>query len=427
MEARVEGSVPLALANGALADRAARVTGTARVKADIAGALVAPHISGDIRITDATFTDPSTGLALVAVAGSARFTQTTLWIDGITGSSAKGGVLSGRGKLSQAANGTMVAELGLDLDGLTFDDHELMSGKVGGNITLAGPIHSLNARGVINVKRLDVIVPNQLPRSIAKLELRHVNAPETRHTAREQAPESSVPINVGLDLKLEAADRIFVRGRGLDAQLGGALHVRGTTDRPIADGGFAMERGRFTIVGRQLDFTRGKVFFGGSVEPQLEMEATAAADGFTISVFITGPASKPTFRFLSVPGLPEDEVVARLLFNKSLTKLSPLQLAQLANEIDKIGGLSSGPGALDQIKGLLGIDVLDVTVEKQGAAAVSAGSYVNENTYIGVRQGTTASSSRVIIDHNLTKNLKARGELGADGNSKVGLGVEWDY
>lgn len=234
-------------------------------------------------------------------------------------------------------------------------------------------------------------------------------------------------MRIALDIGLEAANRIFVKGRGVDAQLGGALRVRGTTDNIIANGSFDLERGRLSVLGRQLDFRHGWLFFAGSTDPLLDMEAVADVDGVTVSVLVTGPASRPTFKFASVPQLPEDEIVARLLFNKSLAKLSPGQLAQLAGEIDKIGGLSSGPGVLNQVKGALGVDVFDVTTDKNDDAQVSAGSYADENTYVGVRQGTSASSSRVIIDHDLNKNLKARGELGADGNSKIGIGVEWDY
>lgn len=58
---------------------------------------------------------------------------------------------------------------------------------------------------------------------------------------------------------------------------------------------------------------------------------------------------------------------------------------------------------------------------------MSAGSYLNDQTYVGVQQGTAAKSSRVVIDHDLTKHLKAKGEVGADGKSKVGIGIEWEY
>jgi translocation and assembly module TamB len=157
------------------------------------------------------------------------------------------------------------------------------------------------------------------------------------------------------------------------------------------------------------------------------MEAAAAAGNTTVIVTVSGSSANPKFTFSSIPALPEDEVVALLLFNKDLAGLSPLQLAQLASEIDKIGGLSSGPGMLDQLKASVGIDVLDIGTDSEGDPTVSAGSYVSESTFVGVKQGTAAGSSQVVIDHELTKTLKARGELGADGKSKIGVGFEWDY
>jgi len=163
------------------------------------------------------------------------------------------------------------------------------------------------------------------------------------------------------------------------------------------------------------------------LEPVLDMEAVTVADKITIVVSIAGVASKPAFKLSSKPELPEDEIIARLLFNKDLVGLSPLQLVQLASEVDKIGGLSSGPGIMDKLKSSVGIDVLDVSTDKTGAAKVSAGSYVTDKIYVGVRQGANANSSRVIIDDDFTKNLKARGEVGADGNSKLGIGLEWNY
>jgi len=218
-----------------------------------------------------------------------------------------------------------------------------------------------------------------------------------------------------------------VKGRGLDAQLGGDLRIRGESNAPLANGAFQIVRGRLDILGRRLEFRRGRILFDGALEPLLDMEAATTVDNVTVIVTITGPASAPVFKFSSEPELPEEEVIARLLFNKALVGLSPLQLVQLASEADKIGGLSSGPGIFENLKQSVGVDVLDISTDKEGKARVSAGSYVTDKTFVGVRQGTNAASSRVVIDHDLTKNLKARGEVGADGNSKLGIGLEWNY
>lgn len=50
---------------------------------------------------------------------------------------------------------------------------------------------------------------------------------------------------------------------------------------------------------------------------------------------------------------------------------------------------------------------------------------MNENLFVGVEQGTGSKSSRVKIDLDITKNMKIRGEVGADEESKVGVGFEW--
>ena len=430
VKAQITGDLPLALANGILGARATRVGGRATLAAEVGGTIAAPAIAGSLSLANVTVDDPGTGLKLTDTKGIVRFTQSKISIEKLEATSAKGGTLNANGNVVIDGSAPVDIQLALGLSGFKFDDRQLMAGEVDGALDIRGTPSALTAGGTIYIKRLDVTVPNQLPRSVSELELKHVNAPthiQKREKARSGEGSEGEPMHVALDIRIEAANRIFVRGRGLDAQLGGDLRLQGTAARPMAVGAFAMERGRLAILGRQLDFKRGNLDFNGSVEPQLDMEASGPAGDVTVIVSVTGAASKPTFNFSSIPELPEDEVVARFLFNKELAGLSPLQLAQLASEIDKIGGLSSGPSVLDQLKSSVGIDVLDVGTDQNGGATVSAGSYVDEKTYIGVRGGTSMDSSRVVIDHDLTKSLNARGEVGADGNSKVGIGFEWDY
>ncbi len=429
---RLAGQIPLALGNAVLAARGTRLGGKIIIDANVTGTLEKPQISGALDVAAATVNDPDSGLRLNDLNGRALLTGERIVIDGLRGTSPKGGSVTVSGNVDGVLTGQPITQVALRIDGLKFDDSERLAGEVDGNLTLAGPVSQLNASGTIYIKRLDITVPNQLPRTVAALDLRHVNAPPHLRAAAAQKDTSSkrprgedegISLNIGID----AADRIFVRGRGVDAQLGGNLKLSGKSLRPAAIGGFDLVRGRLSILGRQLDFKRGKISFNGNLDPYLDFEASAVADDVTATVNVSGPLSKLSFGFSSVPDLPEDEVVAKLLFNKSLAKLSPLQIAQLANEVDKIGGLSSGPGVLDQLKSSVGVDVLDIGTDKTGGATVSAGSYLNDQTYVGVQQGTGASTSRVIIDHDLTKNLKAKGEVGADGKSKVGIGVEWEY
>ncbi len=44
-----------------------------------------------------------------------------------------------------------------------------------------------------------------------------------------------------------------------------------------------------------------------------------------------------------------------------------------------------------------------------------------------MKQGTEAGSSRVTVDIDVTKSLKLRGEVGADGESKAGIFFEREF
>lgn len=424
------GTVPLVLANVFLAEGATRVAGDAQVAIDIAGTLAAPKVDGRVSVAGATLSDSSVGLDLSRIDADIGFTQAGADIRKLVAVSKKGGSISGAGGVRLGADGAAAVDASITLQAFKFGNQDPVAGDVDGAVKVSGPVDQLVARGDVFIRRMDVSVPNQMPQSVASLDIRHVNAParfqDTSPSPKDDGVKAADP-RIALHLDVHAAERIFVRGRGLDAQLGGDVKIRGSANAPVTDGQFSMTRGRLSILGRTLDFTRGNILFMGSVEPALDMEASADADGTTVIVTVTGAASKPVFKFSSSPELPEDEVVSLLLFNKKLAKLSPTQLVQLAGEVDKIGGLSSGPSTLDKMKSAVGIDVLDVQTDAQGNAQATAGSYLNEDTYVGVQQGLSLGKSRVIIDHNLTKNLKARGEVGSDGDSKLGVGVEWDY
>ncbi len=66
-----------------------------------------------------------------------------------------------------------------------------------------------------------------------------------------------------LDVVIDAPSRIFVRGRGIDAELGGSLRLTGSTSAPVAIGAFDLRRGRITVLAQRIDFSRGRLTFAG--------------------------------------------------------------------------------------------------------------------------------------------------------------------
>ena len=55
------------------------------------------------------------------------------------------------------------------------------------------------------------------------------------------------------------------------------------------------------------------------------------------------------------------------------------------------------------------------------------GRYISDNVRLGIRAGARPEESGVAVDIDITRRLKAQGEVGIDGRSSVGVGMEWEY
>ncbi len=225
--------------------------------------------------------------------------------------------------------------------------------------------------------------------------------------ARDAEPAAAARADIRLDVAVKAPQRIFVRGRGLDAEFGGKLQLIGPISALRASGAFDMVRGRLDILTQRIAFDRGIITFAGDLDPILDFSGSTRTGSVTITVTVSGRASDPQVTFTSSPDLPQDEILAQLIFSKgdraSCRRCRSRGSRAAASELS--GG--SG-GVLAQLRATTGLDDLDIVTDEQGQTAVAAGRYVTENVYVGVQQGTTSESSRVTIDLDVTKSVKAR-------------------
>ena len=184
-----------------------------------------------------------------------------------------------------------------------------------------------------------------------------------------------------------------------------------------------MIRGRIDILGQRITFDRGELTLFGDLDPYLNFQATTTNERVTVILTVEGRASDPNITFSSNPDLPQDEILAQLLFGRSINDLSPFQIAQLAAAAAQLAG-GGGPSIMDQLRVSTGLDDLDLVTDSEGGAAVKAGRYIDDNIYLGVTAGE--ENSGVSINLDITKNLKLKGEAGTR-DSSVGIFYEREY
>lgn len=428
-----QGTVPLSLANRLLADRGAQLAGTLTADLDIGGSLANPAISGTLRTSDASAIDPMTNLRLTGIAIDAGISRNVITIRSGTAGFARGGTLAVSGSISIDAAAGFPADLTLRLQQVRYSDGEMVSATLDGSLQLAGALaRDPLLSGDIAIDRAEILVPDSFGGGPAHVDVQHENPPPgVASTLRRARADDGTPVPSGrpsvlrLAVNVEAPARIFVRGRGLDAELGGSVRITGpiTSVQPV--GGFRLIRGRLAILAQRITFDEGTVTLIGDLDPFLDFVARSERSDITVLITVNGRVSDLSVDFSSQPELPEDEVLARLIFDRGVEELSPLQLAQLAAAAAELAGGSNG-SLLGGFRNAVGLDELDIVTDSEGGAAVRVGRYIQENIYLGVEAGS-AGSTRATINLDITENLKARGGFGTRGESDLGIFFERDY
>ena len=456
---QVAGKLDAALMNAILEARGERAAGTITVKASVAGTAHEPQIRGVVQLANGDLRDYSQGIHLGDINARLVGGRGVLRIASMT-ARAGPGQLSAEGTVGVLQSG-MPIDVSLSAKHIQPITNDIMTANLDTQIKVAGTLRQrIDVTGTIHVNRASVSIPNGLPPNVVTLDVvRAGEAPQPK------APASKLVI--GLDMSLDAPDAIFVQGRGLDAQLGGRLQIRGTSDNPRVSGGFRMIRGTFALAGTGLNFTSGKVSFNGEglkgrIDPTLDFIAQSSVmynGPTTVTLHVTGFADSPKIALSSSPSLPQDDLLGLLLFGKPASQLTALQLAETGAALASLGGIGPGGGGgggskwnpLTWFKKWFGLNTLSVgsAAPKGGGtsgaggssssgASITAGKYVSKRVYVAATQ-TTNGTSQVQVNVDLSEYLKLQTRLGNgtataqgttpenDPGSSIGLAWQMPY
>ncbi|MFS2325736.1 translocation/assembly module TamB domain-containing protein [Brucella sp. H1_1004] len=432
----VSGSVPLALANRFLADRGSQASGTLSLTASVSGGFDKPQLRGMFSTSGAQFIDPETNLRLNNINVMGAMEGETITLRQVNAALGGGGSVSATGTISTNAAASFPANIDIKFDNARYADGKLVAATVNGGISITGPLmRDPLIAGRIDVERAEITVPENLGGGATYVPVQHINTPKnvqiTLDRAKVETRKSRVPVPTSrpsvprLDVLVNAPNKIFVRGRGLDTELGGRVRLTGpiTNIQPV--GSFDLIRGRISILGQRITFDEGTVTLVGDLNPQINFVARSEGDNITAIVTVTGTVDNLNIVFSSSPELPQDEVLAQLIFKRSIGELSAFQIAQLAAAAAELAG-GSNNSLISKLRQGTGLDDIDVVTDSKGQTAVRAGRYIRDNIYLGVEAGS-AGATKGTVNLDISRNLKIKGAVGSDGDSSAGIFYEKDY
>ncbi|WP_425485384.1 translocation/assembly module TamB domain-containing protein [Azospirillum oleiclasticum] len=448
LEASADGTVNLSLLNDLLAGSGDRVQGTLRLDVKAGGTVGNPRLGGTVTLAGGRYEGRATGAVVTDIAARIVGDGDVFTIQSFTGRTPNGGTLRASGSIRPAATDGRALDLRVTANDARLLQTDIVTALFDADLALTGALDDSRLSGPVKVERAEVQVPNRLPPNVVALDVVEVGGNRrgrgtptpvpprkpgaTPAAAAAPTPPPAAGPNIALDITINAPNQIFVRGRGLDLELGGQLKVGGTAAAPRISGRLRSLEGELSLIGQTFTFTRVNVDFDGTIppDPRLDVVAEASANGVTAQVLVTGTATNPKLELASPQGLPQDEVLARVLFGKSANKLGAGEAVQLAQSAAQLAGLGgNGGGLLERVRRGLGVDRLEFNQGENGrGGAVEAGRYVSDNVYVGVEQGIGGTAqSRAKVEVDITDNIQAEADVGSNASPRVGLKFEWNY
>ncbi|MCB2102227.1 MAG: translocation/assembly module TamB domain-containing protein, partial [Rhodobacterales bacterium] len=391
------------------------IAGAVAVDLALAGTLDAPAVTGQADITNGLYENLTWGTRLTDLTVNAKGGEAlTITAQGTDG---EAGRLSAQANLALDAS-TVTARV--DLNALRFVRRDDLDAFIGGTVDLSLADGGGAVKGDLTLEPVEVRLLDNLPPSVVVLDIT-----EESDAQAEKAAAAPPQKALDLDVTVNIPRRAFVRGRGVDSEWAGRIVVTGTSAAPRVDGTIEIVRGQVTALGKLFQVTRGTVTLDGASppDPVLDVVAATTAKDLTVTLTVGGRASAPTIALGSDPAMPQDEILARLLFGKNAGSLGPAEALALASAA---ASLASGDGGvMDKLRSASGLDVLRADTGDKGSPRVSAGKYVAEGVYVGVNRGLDPGSGSVTIEVDVTKSISVESEIGS--NAQGNLGVNWTH
>lgn len=406
------------------------VTGQVGVAANLSGSLMDPSINGVLATRTARLESGLSGTVISDIASRGQFNGSRLTLTGFTGKTGSNGTVSGSGYvdyggLFASPSRGVAVEIRATAKNAQLVNRDDFGATVTGPLTISsdGSTGTLGGDVVLNRGRF------RLGQFNAAEALPVINVREINRRA-DEAPRRQRPAVWRYNVKARAPNQFTVTGLGINSEWGANITLTGTVDAPRINGQADLIRGEYEFAGRDFDLVRGRINFRGESPPNpaLDIAASANLSDLNATINVRGTGLAPEISFTSTPALPEDELLARLLFGSSITDISAPEAVQLAAALASLRG-GGGLDPINALRGAIGLDRLRIVEGNQTlgqGTSIAAGKYITRNTYVEiVTDGRGYSATQV--EFQITRWLSLLSSISTIGRQSANVRISKDY
>ena len=418
-----------------------RLGGILNLDLSIKGTLLDLDMSGRVNARQGLYDSADNGTYIANIAGTLRAVGKKLVIEQLSGND----VRDPNDITKDSHVGTLDITGGFEFVGLTLPNFALnlklndlivvhrddMTMRGTGDIKIDGPGLQSKITGAVALSPSLVMLEEFSNDDVSYIEIEEL---DTQKKKKEVAKETLFPIELALNLD----KNFYVRDSnlGLMSQWVGTIMVKGDMSAPYLEGEITATKGKLSFLGKPLRISGAKITFDRDHRnnPNVWLVAIRDVEDVTVHLQVSGYAPSPKITFSSDPALPEDEVLARLLFGKELSRISAGQSAQLASVATSLND-KNGINFLESFRNSFGFDTFELKENEMKASATESGQTASqvlsvgkefENMRIFIDQSIGSSGSKATVSTALVKNVYLDLEVG-EKSAGSGAGLSWVF
>ncbi len=418
-----------------------RLGGILNLDLAIKGTLLDLDMSGRIKARQGLYDSADNGTYIANIAGTLKAVGKKLVIEQLTGNDVRDpndltkdshiGTLDITGGFEFVGLALPHFALNLKLNDLIVVHRDDMTMRATGDIRIDGPGLQSKITGAVALSPSLVMLEEFSNDDMSYIEIEEL---ETQKKKKEVTKTPLFPIELALNLD----KNFYVRDSdlGLMSQWIGTIMVKGDMSAPYLEGAMTATKGKLSFFGKPLKISEAKITFDRDHRnnPNVWLVGIRYVEDVTVHLQVSGYSPSPKITFSSDPALPEDEVLARLLFGKELSKISAGQSAQLASVAASLND-KKGINFLENLRSSFGFDTFEIKENEMKASATESGQTASqvlsigkefENMRIFIDQSIGSVGSKATVSTALVKNVYLDLEVG-EKSAGSAAGLSWVY
>ncbi len=408
-----------------------------RLKLDIraSGAIRSPALSGSMAVQDGRLSLARYGLSYEKASARLKLESGRLTVEKIALSGDSEGKVSLAGEIDLNGMRPVRFDLKVAGDNMLVPYRRTLTARVRPNLSLTGPASAPTLSGDLTIleSRLNLDrLSDQGPAEIQVVGESPTNGGEVVLDAG-QGQGASLLTPLSADVAVTLPKNSWMRGQGLNAEIGGQIRLRKKAGMPfVLTGDLSAIRGFYVFQGKRFTLEEGTVTFVGLEDPNPNLNIRAASKIRDVEIFvqISGTARDIRLTLDSEPPMDQADIVSYVMFGRSAEEMNTGDAISAEKAAVKMTGALTA-AQLNEIFGdafVLDTFYIDPGEGTSDGGSISMGKYVTPDVFVNYRQSFDLKQLHQLeVSYQVSPSLDLQTVIGDEKGYGIDLFWKLDY